>query len=238
MLKNKSSIVSALKYAAPYIRLFKNKIFVIKVGGELFTDKVLTRKLIEQIAILQQLGIRIILIHGGGIQSTQMASSLGIEAQFVEGRRITDAKSIEIATMILNGKINTQILAVAREFDLNAIGMSGIDAGLINAHRREALKTKDNKLIDYGFVGDIDSINTDLLEKQLSANLIPVISPLTCDKNGVILNINADTVAAAIAAAIGAEKLILISSAPGILAEELSHIEGLDENGEIKKINR
>ena len=219
MLKNKSSIVSALKYAAPYIRLFKNKIFVIKVGGELFTDKVLTRKLIEQIAILQQLGIRIILIHGGGIQSTQMASSLGIEAQFVEGRRITDAKSIEIATMILNGKINTQILAVAREFDLNAIGMSGIDAGLINAHRREALKTKDNKLIDYGFVGDIDSINTDLLEKQLNANLIPVISPLTCDKNGVILNINADTVAAAIAAAIGAEKLILISSAPGILED-------------------
>jgi len=219
MLKNKSSIVSALKYAAPYIRLFKNKIFVIKVGGELFTDKVLTRKLIEQVAILQQLGIRIILIHGGGIQSTQMASSLGIEAQFVEGRRITDAKSIEIATMILNGKINTQILAVAREFDLNAIGMSGIDAGLINAHRREALKTKDNKLIDYGFVGDIDSINTDLLEKQLSANLIPVISPLTCDKNGVILNINADTVAAAIAAAIGAEKLILISSAPGILED-------------------
>ena len=219
MLKNKSSIVSALKYAAPYIRLFKNKIFVIKVGGELFTDKVLTRKLIEQIAILQQLGIRIILIHGGGIQSTQMASSLGIDAQFVEGRRITDAKSIEIATMILNGKINTQILAVAREFDLNAIGMSGIDAGLINAHRREALKTKDNKLIDYGFVGDIDSINTDLLEKQLSANLIPVISPLTCDKNGVILNINADTVAAAIAAAIGAEKLILISSAPGILED-------------------
>ena len=219
MLKNKSSIVSALKYAAPYIRLFKNKIFVIKVGGELFTDKVLTRKLIEQIAILQQLGIRIILIHGGGIQSTQMASSLGIEAQFVEGRRITDAKSIEIATMILNGKINTQILAVAREFDLNAIGMSGIDAGLINAHRREALKTKDNKLIDYGFVGDIDSINTDLLEKQLSANLIPVISPLTCDKNGVILNINADTVAASIAAAIGAEKLILISSAPGILED-------------------
>ena len=219
MLKNKSSIVSALKYAAPYIRLFKNKIFVIKVGGELFTDKVLTRKLIEQIAILQQLGIRIILIHGGGIQSTQMASSLGIEAQFVEGRRITDAKSIEIATMVLNGKINTQILAVAREFDLNAIGMSGIDAGLINAHRREALKTKDNKLIDYGFVGDIDSINTDLLEKQLSANLIPVISPLTCDKNGVILNINADTVAASIAAAIGAEKLILISSAPGILED-------------------
>ncbi|MDA9109608.1 acetylglutamate kinase [Woeseiaceae bacterium] len=219
MLKNKSSIVSALKYAAPYIRLFKNKIFVIKVGGELFTDKVLTRKLIEQIAILQQLGIRIILIHGGGIQSTQMASSLGIEAQFVEGRRITDAKSIEIATMVLNGKINTQILAVAREFDLNAIGMSGIDAGLINAHRREALKTKDNKLIDYGFVGDIDSINTDLLEKQLNANLIPVISPLTCDKNGVILNINADTVAASIAAAIGAEKLILISSAPGILED-------------------
>ena len=219
MLKNKSSIVSALKYAAPYIRLFKNKIFVIKVGGELFTDKVLTRKLIEQIAILQQLGIRIILIHGGGIQSTQMASSLGIEAQFVEGRRITDAKSIEIATMVLNGKINTQILAVAREFDLNAIGMSGIDAGLINAHRREALKTKDNKLIDYGFVGDIDSINTDLLEKQLNANLIPVISPLTCDKNGVILNINADTVAASIAVAIGAEKLILISSAPGILED-------------------
>ena len=220
MLKNKSSIVSALKYATPYIRLFKNKIFVVKAGGELFTNKVLTGKLIEQLGILQQLGIKIILIHGGGIQSSQMASSLGIESQFVDGRRITDSKSIDIATMVLNGQINTQILAVAREFDVNAIGMSGIDAGLINAHRREVIKTKDNKSIDYGFVGDIDSINTDLLKKQLNMGLIPVISPLTCDNNGVILNINADTVAASIAAEIGAEKLILVSSAPGILEDK------------------
>ena len=102
MLRNKSSIVTALKYAAPYIRLFKNKIFVVKAGGELFTNKVLTGKLIEQLGILQQLGIKIILIHGGGIQSTQMASSLGIESQFVDGRRITDSNSIYLNPLDFN----------------------------------------------------------------------------------------------------------------------------------------
>ncbi len=219
-MQNKSTIVSALKYAIPYIKLYKGKIFVIKAGGELFNSPLLTKKLIEQIGIFHQFGIRIILIHGGGTQLTKMATSLGIKTKFVDGRRITDADSIDVATMVMNGQINTKILATARDLEIPAIGMSGVDAGLICAHRREITKSKGNKSIDYGFVGEIDSVNTNLLEKQLEAGLIPVISPLTCDKDGVILNINADTVAASIAAELNAEKLILVTSVPGILEKK------------------
>ena len=219
MQKNKSSIIAALKYAIPYIRLFKSKIFVIKASGSLFLDEKLIEKLIEQLSILQQLGIKIILIHGGGPQSSEMAASLGIKSKFIEGRRVTDSKMIDVTTMVLNGKINTKILAIARKYNMKAIGMSGIDSGLIRAHRREVTHDKNNKSIDYGFVGDIDSINPELIFKQLDDGFIPIISPLACDDSGIILNINADTVAASIAAEISAEKLIFISSAPGILED-------------------
>ena len=219
MQKNKSSIIAALKYAIPYIRLFKNKIFVIKASGSLFLDEKLIDKLIEQLSILQQLGIKIILIHGGGPQSSEMAASLGIKSKFIDGRRVTDSKMIDVTTMVLNGKINTKILAIARKYNMKATGMSGIDSGLISASRREATQDKNNKLIDYGFVGDIDSINPELIFKQLDDGFIPIISPLACDDSGIILNINADTVAASIAAEISAEKLIFISSAPGILED-------------------
>jgi len=219
-MQNKSTIISALKYAVPYIKLYKGKVFVIKTGGELFNSPSLIKKLIEQIGIFHQFGIKVILIHGGGKQLTKMATSLGIETKFIEGRRVTDADSIDVATMVMNGQINTKILATARDLEIPAIGMSGVDAGLICAHRRKIMKSKDNKSIDYGFVGDIDSVNTDFLEKQLEAGLIPVISPLTCDKDGVILNINADTVAASIAVELNAEKLILVTSVPGILEKK------------------
>jgi acetylglutamate kinase len=237
MQKNKSSIIAALKYAIPYIRLFKSKIFVIKASGSLFLDEKLIEKLIEQLSILQQLGIKIILIHGGGPQSSEMAASLGIKSKFIEGRRVTDSKMIDVTTMVLNGKINTKILAIARKYNMKAIGMSGIDSGLIRAHRREVTHDKNNKSIDYGFVGDIDSINPELIFKQLDDGFIPIISPLACDDSGIILNINADTVAASIAAEISAEKLILISSAPGIL-EDSSDNSSLISYLDIEKLER
>ena len=217
--RDRAIVVSALKHAAPYIRLFKGKVFVIKVGGEVFADRALTNALVEQVGILHQVGIRTVLIHGGGPQSTKLATALGIDTKFVEGRRVTDSDSLSVATMILNGQVNTRILATCRDLQIPAVGISGVDAGLIRAHKRPPVEGKDGSSVDYGFVGDIDSVEADILRKQLDNGLMPVVSPLSCDESGNILNINADTVAAAIAAELNAEKLILVTGASGILED-------------------
>ncbi len=217
--KDRAIIVSALKHAAPYIRLYKGKVFVIKAGGEVFTDAKKTNALMEQVGILYQVGIRVVLIHGGGPQSTELASALGLDTTFVDGRRVTDGESLNVATMVLNGQINTRILATCRDLQIPAVGISGVDAGLIRAHKRPPVERDGKSPLDYGFVGDIDSVDADILEKQLESGLMPVVSPLSCDDSGTILNINADTVAAAIAAELNAEKLILATGAVGILED-------------------
>lgn len=217
--KDRAIVVSALKHAAPYIRLFKGKVFVIKAGGEVFADPELTRSLMEQVGILHQVGVRVVLVHGGGPQSTELASALGLDTTFVDGRRITDDGSLNVATMVLNGQINTRVLATCRDLQIPAVGISGVDAGLISAHKRPPVERAGEAPVDYGFVGDIDSVNADILQKQLDNGLMPVVSPLSCDETGVILNINADTVAAAIAAELNAEKLILATGAAGIFGD-------------------
>jgi acetylglutamate kinase len=217
--KDRAVVVSALKHAAPYIRLFKGKVFVIKAGGEIFADLVQTGALMEQVGILHQVGIRVVLIHGGGPQSTALADALGLDTTFVEGRRVTDGASLDVATMVLNGQINTRVLAACRDLAIPAVGISGVDAGLIRAHRRPPVERHGEETVDYGFVGDIDSVEADILQKQLDNGLMPVVSPLSCDESGTLLNINADTVAAAIAAELDAEKLILLTGAAGVLED-------------------
>ena len=240
--RERAIVVSALKHAAPYIRLFKGKVFVIKVGGEVFSDPALTTALVEQVGILHQVGIRTVLIHGGGPQSTELATALGLDTQFVDGRRVTDSESLNVAAMILNGQVNTRILATCRDLQIPAVGISGVDAGLIRAHKRPPVKGKDGESVDYGFVGDIDSVEADILKKQLDNGLMPVVSPLSCDESGTLLNINADTVAAAIAAELDAEKLILVTGATGILEDindpsslisyiDLKHLKKLKKKG-------
>ena len=211
--RDRAIVVSALKHAAPYIRLFKGKVFVLKAGGEIFADTAQTRALMEQVGILHQVGIRVVLIHGGGPQSTRLAAALGLNTTFVDGRRVTDGASLDVATMVLNGQINTRVLAACRDLQIPAVGISGVDAGLIRAHRRPPVEREGGSPVDYGFVGDIDSVEADILRKQLDNGLMPVVSPLSCDESGTLLNINADTVAAAIAAELGAEKLILMTGA-------------------------
>jgi acetylglutamate kinase len=217
--RDRAIVVSALKHAAPYIRLFKGKVFVLKAGGEIFVDTAATRALMEQVGILHQVGIRVVLIHGGGPQSTKLATALGLDTTFVEGRRVTDGPSLDVATMVLNGQINTRVLAACRDLQIPAVGISGVDAGLIRAHRRPPVAREGASPVDYGFVGDIDAVEADILRKQLDNGLMPVVSPLSCDEAGTLLNINADTVAAAIAAELGAEKLILMTGSPGILED-------------------
>ncbi len=209
--------IRALRNAAPYIRMYKGKVFVIKAGGGVFADAEATRQLIEQVAILHQVGIRVVLVHGGGPQLTELSEALGVPTRMVQGRRVTDERSIEVTAMVLNGIINTRILAICRDLNIEAVGVSGVDAGLIQAHKRAPMKMGDGELVDFGFVGDIDRVEAGVVSKLLDNGLMPVVSPLSADQNGVLLNINADTVAAAIGSALNAEKLLLCTGAPGIL---------------------
>src|SRR5512139_310950 len=212
----KSAAIRALRSAAPYIRLYKGKTFVVKAGGAVFGDAVATRALIEQIAILHYLGIKVVMVHGGGPQLTQVTEAMGVPTRMVQGRRVTDEKAIDTTSMVLNGLINTKLLAICREMDMDAVGVSGVDAGLIKAHKRGPV-TIEGEVVDFGLVGDIDLVDHSVLKKLLDNGLMPVVSPLSADDKGQLLNINADTVASAIGAALGAEKLILCTGAPGIL---------------------
>jgi len=212
-----SAAIRSLRSAAPYIRMFKGKVFVVKAGGGVFGDPEATRGLIEQIAILHYFGVRVVFVHGGGPQLTEITEALGVPTRMVQGRRVTDQKSIDATSMVLNGLVNTRILAMCRDLDIDAVGISGVDAGLVRAHRRPPVKMSDGETVDYGFVGDIDSTDPTVIRKLLDNGLMPVISPLSADDQGTLLNINADTVAAAIGAALSAEKLILCTGAPGIL---------------------
>jgi acetylglutamate kinase len=209
--------IAALKSAAPYIRMYKGKTFVVKAGGGVFGDTESTRVLVEQIAILHYFGVRVVMVHGGGPQVTDLQNALGLEARMVHGRRVTDQKSIDVTAMVLSGLINTRILSICRQLNIDAVGVSGVDAGLIRAHRRSPVKLEDGNVVDYGFVGDIVGVDTTVIRKLLDNGLMPVVSPLSADENGTLLNINADTVAAAIGASLDAEKLILCTGAPGIL---------------------
>ncbi len=214
-------VVTALKHAAPYIRLFKGKVFVLKVGGEIFVDVDSTNALMEQVGLLHQVGVHVVLVHGGGPQSTRLAEALGLPTEFVAGRRVTNQDSLDVAAMVLNGQINTRILSACRDLDIPAVGISGVDAGLIRAHKRPPVNVEGDEggMVDYGFVGDIDSVDGDVITKQLANGLMPVVSPLSADPQGMLLNINADTVASALAVALEAEKLILVTGAPGILED-------------------
>src|SRR5579862_8372071 len=222
MIMNRSDqtlAIRALRGAAPYIRMYKGKTFVVKTGGGVFADVAATRVLIEQIGILHYFGVRVVMVHGGGPQLTELSDALGLPTRMVQGRRVTDEKSIDLTAMILNGLINTRILAICRDLNVDAVGISGVDAGLVRAHKRPPVRLEDgsDQLVDYGFVGDVDEVDTTVIRKLLDNGLMPVVSPLSADENGVLLNINADTVAAAVGAALGAEKLILCTGAPGIL---------------------
>jgi acetylglutamate kinase len=216
---NQLATIRALRGATPYIRMYKGKTFVIKAGGGVFGDPDLSFALMEQIAILHYLGVRVVLVHGGGPQLTALMDAMGLSARVIQGRRITDERTLDATTMVLSGLINTRILALCRKLQINAVGLSGVDAGLVQAHRRPParLQAHDAETVDFGYVGDIDHIDISVIRTQLDNDLMPVISPLSADAKGQLLNINADTVAAAIGASLQAEKLILCTGAPGIL---------------------
>ena len=212
----RSAEAAALKHAVPYIRIFKGKTFVLKAGGGALEREDTARALVEQIEVLHQVGIRVVLVHGGGAQSTELARALGAEARFVEGRRVTGAKDLEVAALVLNGAVNTRLLAICRSVGLPAVGVSGVDAGLIQACRRPPVRMGE-ETVDFGFVGDVAAVDPKVLIDLMDAGYVPVVSPLSAAGDGTLLNINADTIASALAVALGAEKLLFLTGAAGIL---------------------
>lgn len=210
-----------LREALPYIQKFKGKTFVIKFSGKVTEDKENLASLAEELALLHQVGIKICVIHGGGKQLSELATKLGVAQTVIEGRRVTDDDTLEIAKMIFAGKINTDILAALRRRGIEAVGLSGVDGNIINAEKRPPKEmfnraTGEKQTIDFGNVGDILEINTRLLRLLLDADYLPVISSLGADSEGRVFNINADTIASEIAVQLKTEKLVLLSDVNGI----------------------
>lgn len=208
--------VEALKHAMPYVRLFKGKRFVVKTGGGGVESEAAARALIEQLEILLVLGIRVVLVHGGGGETSALLSALGSVPRFVAGRRVTDRAALGAVTMTLNGTVNTRLLAACRAIDLAAVGLSGVDGGLLRARRRPPVEI-GGETVDYGHVGDLCGVEAAVLERLLDAGFLPVVSSLAADDQGGLLNVNADDAAAAIAVALRADKLVLLTGAPGVL---------------------
>jgi len=216
---DQAAAIKALRNAAPYIRMYKGKVFIVKVGGGIFQNPQSVRSLMEQIAILRQVGMQVVLVHGGGPQMDEMQRAMGIEPVMVDGRRVTCSKTRDISIMVLNGLLNTQLVSMATEMGMQAVGMAGASGGVIRAKRRGPVTTRTGQTVDYGEVGDIEAVNVAVLRSLLAADQMPIISPLCCDSHGNVLNINADTVAAEIGAALTADKLLLCTGAAGIFAD-------------------
>src|SRR5882724_4248294 len=210
-----------LREALPYIQRFKGKTFVVKLSGKTTEDAQNLNSLAEELALLQQVGIRICVVHGGGKQLSELASKMGVAQTIIEGRRVTDDATLEMAKMVFAGKINTDILAALRNHSIEAVGLSGVDGNIVHAERRppkEVLnrETGAREHVDFGHVGDVVEINSRLLTVLLDHGYLPVISSLGADAEGTVFNINADTIAAEIAVRLKAEKLILLSDVDGI----------------------
>jgi acetylglutamate kinase len=210
-----------LREALPYIQRFQGHTFVVKLSGKVTEDPTNLTSLAEELALLHQVGIRICVVHGGGKQLTELASKLGIEQTIIDGRRVTDDATLEMAKMIFAGKINTDILAALRHRSIEAVGLSGVDGNIIHAERRPPKEILNRETgvrahVDFGHVGDVVRINSRLLMVLLDHGYLPVISSLGADDEGMVFNINADTVASEIAVQLKAEKLILLSDVDGI----------------------
>ena len=210
-----------LREALPYIQRFKGKTFVVKLSGQVTEDPITLLSLAEEIALCHQVGFRLVVVHGGGKQLTELAEKLGVRQTIINGRRVTDSDTLEMAKMIFAGKINTDILSVLRRLGVPTVGLSGLDGNIVRARRREIQRvinreTGQEELIDYGHVGDVVEIDAQLLRLLLDHGYVPVISSLGADDEGNVYNINADTIAAEIAVHLQAEKLITLTNVDGI----------------------
>jgi acetylglutamate kinase len=196
--------------ALPYIRRFRDRTIVVKYGGNAMVDPALATSFAEDIVLMRSVGLRPVVVHGGGPQISDLMERLGKVPEFRDGQRVTDAETVDIARMVLVGKVNREIVSAINVHGPVAVGVSGEDAGLILAEPRHP---------DLGFVGDVHTVNPAILERLLAEDLIPVVSTIGADASGQAYNINADAVAGALAEALGAEKVVYLTDIEGLLAD-------------------
>ncbi len=193
-----------------YLQKFKGKIFVLKIGGEVIASKSTLESILKDVRDLQYAGVHVVLVHGGGSQADALAKQLGYQPIKVAGRRVTSAADVEMIKMLYGGTLNLEILSIMKKIGVMGIRMSGLDGNLLQ------VKLRSKKKIDYGLVGDITGVNPRVLKMLIREGCIPVVSPIAVTNKGVIVNINADTIATELAIALAAEKLILFTNVNGI----------------------
>ncbi len=221
--------IDVLIEALPYIKKFHDKKILIKYGGHAMVDDEAKSSTARDTVLLKYVGMKPLIVHVGGPEISRSMDKLGKEPEFIKGLRVTDEETMEIIEMVLVGKISTEIVSELIKHDGEAISLSGKDSSLIFAHKKAASKI-DGEVVDLGLVGEVDCINTDLLEMFLDNDYIPVISPVGIAEDGTSLNLNADTAAGEVASAVDAEKLIILTDVPGVLRDPS------DPNSLIQKI--
>lgn len=214
---------ATLSEALPYMREFAGETFVIKYGGHAMGDATLSRQFAEDIVLLKQVGINPVVVHGGGPQIGKMLERLNIQTSFIDGLRVTDSTTVEVVEMVLSGSINKHIVSAINAAGGMAIGISGKDGQLIEARKlRRTVRDPDSnieKILDLGFVGEPVRINPIILQEFTESNIIPVIAPIGIGDKGETFNINADTAAGALAAALAAAKLMILTDVAGVLKD-------------------
>ena len=228
-----------LTEALPYMQKYADSIIVIKYGGHAMKDTKSIKSFCEDIALLKQSGLKPVIVHGGGPQIGNMLEKLGIETKFESGMRITDDKTLEIVEMVLCGGINKEIASNINNCGCKAVGLSGKDASMIIAKKHDGkIKDESNieKIVDLGFVGIPEKINTDIIEILTSNDFIPVIAPLGISEDGKTFNINADTVAGAIAYSLNAKRLLVLTDVEGVKDNQNNVIEELTKDEALKLI--
>ncbi len=234
MTSNNTQRAETLIEALPYLRAFHNQTVVIKYGGAAMVDDALKHQFAQDVVLLKFVGINPVVVHGGGPRISSMMERLGMETRFVDGVRYTDSSTMEVVEMVLGGTVNKEIVNLVNQHGGNAVGLTGKDGNLIKA--KPATHVDDDNHL--GLVGEVASVNPALLNRLDEADYIPVIAPVGVDEKGQSYNINADLVAGAIAHALGAEKLLVLTDVPGILNKQkelLSTLTRKEVNGLIQK---
>ncbi|MET0729417.1 MAG: acetylglutamate kinase [Acidimicrobiales bacterium] len=208
--KEAAERAAVLVEALPYIQRFRGRIVVVKLGGHAMADPALSTSFAEDIVLMHSVGLRPVVVHGGGPQISALMARLGMVPEFRDGLRVTDAETVDVARMVLVGKVNREIVGAINVLGPLAVGVSGEDAGLIVASARHP---------DLGFVGDVRDVNPAILERLLAEELIPVVSTIGADATGQAYNINADAVAGALAEALDAEKIVYLTDVEGLLSD-------------------
>jgi len=231
-MKNPIDKANVLVEALPYIRRFYDKTIVIKYGGSTMEEESLKRNFALDIVLLKYIGIHPVIVHGGGPQIGEMLTKIGKKSQFIEGMRVTDGETMDVVEMVLVGKVNKELVTLINQQGGEAVGLSGKDGRLITAKKLRLTKSRgkdeDPEIIDIGMVGEVKEINPGVIEALEKENFIPVIAPVGVGEEGETYNINADLVAGKVAAALKAEKLILLTDIEGVMDEKHQLIPTLD----------